>query len=87
MVTLRSDRKLAAVPTESTPSRGRKATGTLRADRSVTPDRGSLDSTLRRSQRVRDRQSMMGVIPEDTADSAGMARRNLNIKQTHQLLL
>ena len=75
MVTLRSDRKLAAVPAESTPSRGRKAAAarTPKADRSVTPDRASQDSTLRRSRRVRDRQSMLGIIPEDVADTAGIA--------------
>lgn len=76
MVTLRSDRKLAAVPAESTPSRGRKAAAarTPKPDRSVTPDRASQDSTRRRSRRVRDRQSMLGIIPEDVADTAGIAR-------------
>ena len=75
MVTLRSDRKLAAVPADSTPSRSRRtaAVRTPKADRSVTPDRASQDSILRRSQRVKDRQSMLGIIPEDVADTAGIA--------------
>ena len=75
MVTLRSEGKPAATAVVPSPSQTRKATSlnsNKTARRSLTPDRASQDSALRRSQRVKDRQGVLESIQEDTAASAGI---------------
>ncbi len=74
MVTLRSEGKVAATagePSTSQPKKTTSVTSGRTARRSMTPDRASQDSTLRRSQRVKDRQGALESIQEDTAASAG----------------
>lgn len=73
MVTLRSEAKQATALTlpNAHHSKGTAVTACKTARRSSTPDRGSQDSGLRRSQRVRDRHGALESIQEDTAASAG----------------
>lgn len=73
MVTLRSQDNQAATGSDPSSGDAKKATSVTTARRSLTPDRASQDSTIRRSQRLKDRQGILESIQEDTAASAGKA--------------
>lgn len=76
MVSLRSQDKQAATGGDPSSGDAKKATSVSAgrtARRSLTPDRASQDSTIRRSQRLKDRQGVLESIQEDTAASAGKA--------------
>ena len=74
MVSLRSQDQPAAAAAEPSARQSKQTSSVMSgktARRSMTPDRVSQDSVLRRSQRVRDRQQALESIQEDTAASGG----------------
>ncbi len=74
MVSLRSQDQPAAAAAETGARQSKQTSSVMSgktARRSMTPDRVSQDSVLRRSQRVRDRQQALESIQEDTAASGG----------------
>ena len=74
MVSLRSQDQPAAAAAEPSARQPKQVSSVMSgktARRSITPDRVSQDSILRRSQRVRDRQQALESVQEDTAASGG----------------